>query len=139
MDNVFSRPLEFSGEGLNLKEGKFTITGHGGKNLPVDTGKTAVIKIENIFVVVSEYSGLVGHPMIYRRVGLEPEEADVVVVKSPAGFRADYGHFAKKIILSDCPGLVSPHFKKLPYKSKRRNFYPWEEDFDWRPEVKFKI
>ncbi|MFH1905148.1 MAG: M81 family metallopeptidase [bacterium] len=137
-DNIFSSPVGFEGIVINLSDGKYIMSGHGGKNLPVSTGKTAVIKIKNIFVVVSEYPGPGSHPLVYKSVGLEPKKADIVVVKSPAGFRADYEPFAKKVILADCPGLASPHYKSFPYKTERQHFYPWEEDFEWVPEVKFK-
>lgn len=137
-DNIFSSPVQFKGKVIELTNGQYSISGHLGENLPVSTGKTALVKIENIFVVVSEYPGPGSHPMVYRSIGLEPKDADIVVVKSPAGFRADYEPFAKKIILSDCPGLASPHYQELPFRNNRKRFYPWEEDFDWFPEAEFK-
>lgn len=138
-DYLFSSPVDFEGTVKELSNGEYTISGHLGKNLPVSTGKTALLKIANIFVVVSEYPGPGSHPMTYRNLGFEPKEADIVIVKSPAGFRADYGSFAKKILLADCPGLSSPHFEGLLYKTSRKNMYPWDENIDWVPEFKFKL
>lgn len=137
-DNLFSDPVEIEAEVQTIFSGKYTLSGHGGKNLPVNTGKTVVLKCGEIYIVVSEFPPPGGHPIVYRSAGLEPKEAKVVVVKSPAGFRADYKSFAAKIILADTAGLASPHYTHIPYKTDRNSFYPWHDNFEWRPRIKMK-
>ena len=50
-------------------------------------GKTMVLKIGNIRVVVTELSPLAMKPNFYSDVGLNPWKADIVVVKSLFPFR----------------------------------------------------
>ncbi len=137
-DSVFSSPVEIEGEVRIIFCGKYTLSGHGGKNLRVNTGRTVVLKCGMIHIVVSEFPGIGSHPAVYRSVGLELEEAQVVVVKSPAGFRADYASLAAKMILADTSGLASPHYQDLPYRTDRTRFYPWQYDFKWMPRIEMK-
>ncbi|HDN01619.1 MAG TPA: hypothetical protein ENF42_01450, partial [Candidatus Bathyarchaeota archaeon] len=66
-------------------------------------------------------------------VGLEPRDAKIVVVKSPMGFRAAYGPFAKKIIIVHGPGAATPHLQSLDYRRVPRPIFPLDE------EVTFEI
>ena len=41
----------------------------------------------DVRVVLGEQVGSGHDPMVYRHLGLEPDEAKIVVVKTPVGFR----------------------------------------------------
>jgi len=69
---------------------------------------------------------------MYRCVGLEPAAYKIVVVKSPAGFRAEYGPLASLILLADCPGCASPRYDRLPYRRISRPLWPLDRIADWR-------
>jgi microcystin degradation protein MlrC len=55
----------------------------------------------------------------------------IVVVKSPNGFRAPYREIAKEMILVDTPGWSTPKLRTLPYRRLPRPIYPLD------PRVKF--
>ena len=114
-DNIFSEPVKISAKVKTISDGRFTIEGHMGKQLSIDIGKMAVLKIGNIRLVVSEHKGPVHEQNIYENVGLNPEEAKIVVVKSPVGFRAAYEPIAKKILLAWLLQiLIYLHIKRHP-------------------------
>lgn len=126
-DSVFSQPVRVTARVRLHFDGRYRISGHGGKNLAINTGRTVLLEVGEIRIVVSEAPGPGHHPKVYETVGLNPREAKIVIVKSPSGFRADYGPFAREIFLADCPGLASPHFEQLPYRRIPRPLYPFDE------------
>jgi len=69
-------------------------------------------------------------PENYRAVGLEPTEAQIVVVKSPNLFRAAYEPIAHEIIVVNAPGLASPDIRNLPFRHLPRPFYPFDEEWE---------
>jgi len=66
-------------------------------------------------------------PELYRSVGLEPQDAQIVVVKSPAAFRAAYAPFAAAILIVDATGVASPNLRALPFRHVRRPLYPLDQ------------
>jgi microcystin degradation protein MlrC len=132
-DHVFSRPMKISGRvaALHPKAG-YVLTGHGGNNLRIDMGRAAVVQVADVTLLLVEKPGPGSTPLMYRCVGLEPKEFKIVIVKSPAGFRAEFGPFAADIILSDCPGCASSRFSSLPYRKINRPLWPLDKIRDWR-------
>ena len=72
-------------------------------------------------------------PAFYRAAGLEPADAQIVVVKSHIQFRAGYADLAKEIILLDSPGMSSDHLESLPFHRVPRPLFPLDRQFDWSP------
>ena len=69
---------------------------------------------------------------VYQAAGLNPADADLVVVKSPNGFRP-YFQFADTIVAVDVPGATSADLLTLPYRAVRRPIWPLDPDTDWQP------
>ena len=85
-----------------------------------------------IALVVMERPVIQWDPELYRSLGLELEDAQIVVVKSPATFRAAYGPIAAEIMVVDAPGVCSPNLRALPYQKVCRPLYPLDDPHDWR-------
>ncbi len=132
-DHIFSRPLNVTGRVTSLhKKAAYVLTGHGGNNLRIDMGRAAVVQIADVTLLLVEKPGPGSTPLMYRCVGLEPKDFKIVIVKSPLGFRAEFGPFAADIILSDCPGCASSRFSSLPYTKINRPLWPLDKIGDWR-------
>jgi len=131
-DNVFSQPLPVTGEVRDVRPARYMLTGHGATNLSVDMGMSAAVRTGDVTLLLVERPGPGSTPLMYRCVGLEPKDHKIVIVKSPAGFRAEFEPFATKIILSDCPGCASPHYKRLPYTQINRPLCPLDPIEDRR-------
>ena len=139
-DSVFSRPLHIAGKIVSLQPLRFVLFGHGGRNLPVDMGMSATVRIGDVTLLLVELPGPGSSPIMYRTAGLEPKNFKIVTVKSPAGFRADFEPFAAGIVLADCPGCASPRFAELPFRRISHPLWPIDqiEDpwaVDWCKEV----
>ena len=65
---------------------------------------------------------------VFSCFGLDPQDFDLVVVKSPNGFRTWYESIASLIIAVDVPGSTSANLKSLPFKNCVRPIFPLDED-----------
>lgn len=127
----FYRPLVVTGRVRCLSNGDFTNKGLGFQGVVFRRGRTAVLDIGHVALVVMERPVIQWDPELYRSLGLEPSVAQVVVVKSPAAFRAAYEPFAAEIAVIDAPGVCSPNLRALPFKRVRRPIFPLDENALW--------
>jgi microcystin degradation protein MlrC len=95
-------------------------------------GRTVVLEIGDIEIVISETAALVHDLSPYRSVGLEPTEAKIVVVKSPLHFRAAYGPIAKEIIPVDAPGSTAFYGQSFANLFKGRHLFPLDETVSFK-------
>jgi microcystin degradation protein MlrC len=66
---------------------------------------------------------------MYRSVGLEPTEADIVLVKSANQFRAEYEKLSNQIYILDTPGASTANLKSLRFTKIPRPMYPFDNNF----------
>lgn len=124
MDPRTGPPLELTGRVRALTDGQYRVSGHGGSNVPVDAGPSAVFECGTLQLVLTSHLIIGSHPKVYRSVGLEPAEARAVIAKSPYGFRHDYGPFAGEILLADCPGAATGNYPTLTFRHGGQGLYP---------------
>ncbi|MHB1133567.1 MAG: M81 family metallopeptidase [Chloroflexota bacterium] len=120
----FFRPVTVTGRVRLLSDGLFTMKS---PTLPADRGRTAVLQVGEIQIVLSEKPVYTWDEECYRSVGLFPREAKLVQVKSPGGFRAVYEPFARAIFELDAPGPTDSNLRRLPYKRVTRPLFPLDE------------
>jgi microcystin degradation protein MlrC len=126
-DNRYSTPITFRGQVAELFETRFVLSGHLAKNLPIDMGPSAVLRSDNVHVVVTSRSGPHFAPELFRAAGLDPFSAGVLVAKSPCGFRAAYAEKAELILVVQAPGCAPADFWNYEYRERPRPLWPWEE------------
>jgi microcystin degradation protein MlrC len=129
---TFYQPLEITGTVELIADGDFVNKGLGFQGVVFHRGRTVVLRNGHVSLVVMERPVIQWDPELYRSVGLEPTRAQLVVVKSPAAFRATYGPFAADILMLDAPGVCSPNLRALPFQHVRRPLYPLDDLQDWR-------
>jgi len=91
-------------------------------------GHTAVVVVSRIHVLVTEHPIYVVGRKVFQSHGLEPRDFDLVVVKSPNGFRTWYESIAAQIISVDVPGSTSANLKSLPYEHCVRPIFPLDDN-----------
>ena len=133
--SAFCDPVDVAGRVRLISDGDFVQKGPGFHGQVLRRGRTAVLQIGFVYLVLMERAVLQWDPELYRSVGLEPCDAQVVVVKSPAGFRAAYAPIAAEMDIIDAPGVCSPDLRSLPFKRVRRPLYPLDEPEDWRDAI----
>lgn len=93
-----------------------------------NAGGVAVLQIGSITVMATERSVYVVGRAVFLSHDLDPEDFDVVVVKSPNGFRTWYEPIAARIVPVDVPGSTSANLHSLPYHHCRRPIWPLDEN-----------
>ena len=118
------RPLPVTAHVKSLHDGHFRYeNGTNGSG-----GQTAVLTIGPINVLVTERSVYVVGQRVFQEHGLNPADFDLVVVKSPNGFRTWYESIASLIVPVDVPGSTSANLKSLPFENCVRPIFPLDED-----------
>lgn len=127
-----SKPIELSTVVERLFPAKFVLSGHLGTNLPIDMGRSAVLRAGDVRIICTERSGPHFAPELFRAAGIDPFAARVLVAKSPCGFRAVYAAQAEQILNVQAPGCAPADFYNYEYHQRPKPLWPWE-DFEWKP------
>ncbi len=131
IDNIFNQPVALTGAVEFAGPASFRFGGGGYTGVAQDMGPSAVIRAGNVFVLIASNSVMTVDPELYRAAGLEPKDAQIVVVKSHIQFRAGYDPFCSRIILLDSPGMSSDHIAALPWHKIPRPIFPLDDDMSF--------
>ena len=106
-----------------IGNGRFTATGPMWRGARMELGAMALLKVvhktADVRVIVSSRKFQAADQSIFRHLGLEPVEQDILVLKSSVHFRADFQPIAAKIITAIAPGPNLADTRKFPYKNLR--------------------
>ncbi len=113
-------PLEADAVIEMLSDGKLHATGpyYGGTRL--DLGPSACLRIGGVRVVVTTRIAQMADREMFRFVGIQPEEQNILVVKSSTHFRADFAPIAREILVARAPGPMPFDPADLPFTRLRQ-------------------
>jgi microcystin degradation protein MlrC len=116
----------------SLHDGKYFIT--TSQRGIQDVGKTAVLQIGNIDLVVYTRMKNSSDLQAYRAFGIEPSRYRLVMVKSATQYKVAYSAFTTLFYPTDTPGSSTANLCSLPFDKLPRPFYPLDdiESFDDR-------
>ena len=132
-DTRFGKKLVVEAVFERAFDAQFTMSGHIGKNLPIDMGRSVVLRIQHVDLIVTSKTGPHFAPELFRAAGFDPFSASVVVAKSPCGFRAVYRQHAPQMLSVAAPGCAPADFYKLPFENITRPLWPWDDIDEWQP------
>ena len=117
-------PLRVTAEVRSLHDGDFTYE----DGTRARAGRSAVLRIQDAHVLVTARSVYAVGRRVFESHGLDPRDFDVVVVKSPNGFRTWYQEIANRIVPVDVPGSTSANLRSLPFENCVRPIFPLDQD-----------
>ena len=118
------RPVTVDATVRSLHDGRFDYEdGTEGR-----AGRVATLVAGGIHLLVTERPVYVVGRRVFEAHGLDPRDFDLVVVKSPNGFRTWYESIAERIVAVDVPGSTSANLKSLPYEHCHRPIVPLDDD-----------
>ena len=124
LDPARHTPLDVRVTVRALYDGNFTYE----DGTSARAGRTAVLDCSGHSVLATErYIYVVGR-RVFTSHGLDPLDFDIVVAKSPNGFRTHYQSIAARIVPVDAPGATSANLRSLPYQHCVRPIFPLDED-----------
>lgn len=98
-------------------------------------GNAAVVNATGVRVVLTEERVMPFDSTHLRIVGIEPEDQDIIVVKSAIAWRAAFGDIAARELYVDTPGICASNLKRFSYSHRPSKLYPLEVDFEWSPSL----
>ena len=85
---------------------------------------TALLGVGKIRIVVLDHrSFAINHPMLYRHLGQEIDEAQAVVVKTASNFQF-FAAWRRKLIRVDAAGMTQSDLTRFDWKRVPRPIYP---------------
>ena len=123
VDRFHGDPIDVRGTVERLHDGSFTYKGPMGRGSAGNLGRTAVLRVDGVRIVLNSERAQNYDPEIFRCVGIEPTEQKIVVVKSVVHFRAAYEPLASLVVEADGPGLTSLDHSRFPFKNVPRPIF----------------
>lgn len=135
INKMFCHPVKVTARIKSISDGLFKLKGPMLTGVQSSMGRTVVLVVGKVYIVVMEHSTWTFDLVLYRSVGLEPNDAHIVVVKSSLAQNA--GKFFKRVIPLDTPGSNSARLTTLPFKHITRPCYPFDdvEEYECKEEA----
>ncbi|UCD45898.1 MAG: MlrC C-terminal domain-containing protein [Candidatus Bathyarchaeota archaeon] len=136
MDELHGAPVRVSGMVRLISDGKYIRKGPMGTGSQADMGLTAVLRVGELDIIVTEKRLQPTDLQLYRNLGIEPTEKRFILVKSSVHYRAAHEPIAKEVIELDTPGLTSPRLAGFGFKNLRRPIFPLDMEMLGITELK---
>ena len=131
-DRVHGDPVSLNGYVKTISDGTFVHKGPMGRGRVGNMGRTVVLKVGGVEVIVTEKRIQPYDAEVLRSVGIEPSDRKLIVLKSAVHFRADYTPIAHEILEVDTPGVHSPNLFSYDYQKLRHPIYPLDPTAEFR-------
>ncbi|MDP6404822.1 MAG: M81 family metallopeptidase [Alphaproteobacteria bacterium] len=125
-------PLESRARVLALSDGNFVHKGPFQQGRPGTLGKSAMLDIGGINVIVCSVPTQIHDREQLRLFGLEPETMNLIVSKAFNHMRADLEPICRGLLYPDAGGIFSFDFEQFPWQKIRRPIWPLD-DFEIAP------
>ena len=120
--NSFYFPIQVTGRVKVIREGAVFLQG-----LPqgsVDMGKSGILEVGNVSILVTEFSGVGGiHPDVYRFFDVEPNDFKMFVMKTASNFQY-MCEISKKFVRVATPVPTQSDVQSLPWSRIPRPMFP---------------
>jgi microcystin degradation protein MlrC len=132
MDNIFSKPVQVTGSVARIARNLVTELGQAGR---CELGRTALLEVGSIKVVLADSRiQAINFPEMYTHLGLEIDDAKMVVLKTASNFQ-HFSPWRKGLIRVDTPGMTQSNLQAFDWIRAPRPLYPFDELDDWQAAV----
>jgi len=131
IDRRHGEPCRVRGRVVSLSDGRWVHEGPENAGVPVEMGRTAVLKVDGVLLVLTSRKCMPGDLQQLRSLGIEPAEQHIIVVKAAVRWRGGYGPITREAIHVDTPGLGSVNLSSFNHQSVRRPIFPLDLDAVW--------
>jgi microcystin degradation protein MlrC len=114
---AFGAPVEVDADVLRLTRGEFRNTGPMERGLAVAAGRTAVLGVRDIQVIVTERVVPANDPAFFALHGVDLARTRLLAVKAKNHFGAAFQGRCTAIVDVDCPGPAAADLRTLPFRN----------------------
>ena len=126
--DLLGRPISVAGTVRCITDGRFVVTGPMATGSRMNMGRTAVLRVGSIDIVISERRHEPFDTGCFTHAGIDPAAKRYVLIKSRQHFRAGFDPIAKHVVLVAGPGVCSSNYEAFGFKNLRRPIYPLDID-----------
>ena len=112
----FGSPVSVTAKVLKLTPGKFRNVGPMAHNLEVDLGRTALLDVHGIAVIVTDYCVSPNDPGFLLLHDIDPAKLRLLCVKAKNHFRAGFSRYTRTMIDCDEPGPAALNLKHFDFR-----------------------
>ncbi len=120
----YGAPVRTRGIVMRFTDGKFVNSGPMETGLAVDLGRTVVLDVEGIQVIVTENSHPPNDPAFFALHGIDLDATRLLCAKVKNHFRAAFQSRAALIVDIDAPGPAALDLSLLPYRKVPMDLRP---------------
>ena len=131
--NLKGEPLLLTGRVKCITDGCFEVTGPMFTGMQLSLGRTAVLDVGGILVMVCEKPQEPFDTGVFTHAGIDLARKKYILIKSRQHFRAGFGPIAKDIVLVAGPGVCSSDYSLFPFKNLPHPIYPLQPETSWAP------
>ena len=124
----WTQPMAVEGYVKTLSDGRYRNTGPLWTGGQAQLGRAALVRIEDIEVVVCERPNGAWDPAVYATVGIELRTKSVIGTKSQIFGREGLQPFVSEVLVVDSGGWGTTHYRRLSYEHIRRPIVPLDDD-----------
>ena len=121
---LVGKPLTIKGRVKAVTDGEWVVRGPMYTGLKVSMGPTAVLDTGRMQIVVVSHHHEPWDLGVFTSVGIQPEYARYILLKSRIHYRAGFGDLPKHTITLDGDGVTTSDNSILTYENVRRPVYP---------------
>lgn len=132
-DRRHGEPVPITGRVRLISDGRFVLEGPENAGTVGDMGRTAVVRVDGVDLVLTSQKFAPGDQQQLKSVGIDPARQKIVVLKAAVRWRGGYGAIARHAILVDTPGLGSVDLSRFDFKHIRRPIFPLDPETEWQP------
>jgi microcystin degradation protein MlrC len=126
-DRLHGEPVPVEGRVRLLSDGQWVHEGPENAGVPVDMGRTALLRCGGVNLVLTSRKSLPGDQQQLRSLGIDPAREQIIVVKAAVRWKGGFGPIARHAIYADTPGLGSVDLTCFAYHHVRRPIFPLDE------------
>ena len=128
LDPSWGDPITVTAEVLNITDGKVDTGGH---YEPYEQGTSALLKVDNVLVAISQYRGrTMNMPSYWAHYGVDATDRDriqCVVVKTASNFQY-FAEWTQEVIRVDTPGHTQSRVTEFDWTRLPRPSFPLDDD-----------
>lgn len=129
---TFNQATVIQGVVERVWEGPIVYSHPAAEGVVDDPGKSALIQVGDISIVVHSRPVRVIDPAIYLAAGIDISQMAVVQAKSHVSYRAGFDPVTAGSVLADTKGPTAANLMFLPFTRRPRPMFPFE-DCEWSP------